>query len=93
MSLKNLICVSSNRLASTFIKILLSSGPTLFIASLLKIPIFIQEQNSYPGITNKILSKYADKIIVSYENMEKFIKMYFSFDAFVIINFFYSFYY
>ncbi|MDC3179082.1 undecaprenyldiphospho-muramoylpentapeptide beta-N-acetylglucosaminyltransferase [Flavobacteriales bacterium] len=49
-----------------------ASGPTLFIASLLKIPIFIQEQNSYPGITNKILSKYADKIFVSYENMEKF---------------------
>ena len=49
-----------------------ASGPTLFIANLFRIPIFIQEQNSYPGITNKILSKYADKIFVSYDRMEKF---------------------
>ena len=49
-----------------------ASGPTLIIASFFKIPIFIQEQNYYPGITNKILSKFAYKIFVSYESMEKF---------------------
>ena len=48
-----------------------ASGPTLLIANLFRIPIFIQEQNSYPGITNKILSKYADKIFVSYDKMKK----------------------
>ena len=51
-----------------------ASGPTLFIASLLKIPIFIQEQNSYPGITNKILSKYADKIFVSLKIWKSFFR-------------------
>lgn len=49
-----------------------ASGPVLFICSILRMPILLQEQNSYPGITNKILSKGADKICVAYQNMERF---------------------
>lgn len=49
-----------------------ASGPTLFIASLLGIPYIIQEQNSYAGVTNKLLSKKAKRICVAYPNMEKF---------------------
>lgn len=49
-----------------------ASGPILFICSILRKPILLQEQNSYPGITNKILSKGADKICVAYQNMERF---------------------
>jgi len=48
------------------------SGPVMFCGYLLGIKIFIQEQNSYAGITNKILSKFAKKIFVAYENMEQF---------------------
>lgn len=51
-----------------------ASGPILFIAAFLGIDIFIQEQNSYPGITNKILSKFAKKIFVAYDGMEHFFK-------------------
>ncbi len=49
-----------------------ASGPVLRIASSRKIPTLIQEQNSYPGITNKILSKKVNKICVAYEKMGKF---------------------
>ena len=49
-----------------------ASGPMLRIASLKNIPTVIQEQNSYPGITNKILSKSVNKICVAYDNMERF---------------------
>jgi UDP-N-acetylglucosamine--N-acetylmuramyl-(pentapeptide) pyrophosphoryl-undecaprenol N-acetylglucosamine transferase len=49
-----------------------ASGPTLFVASLLKIPTLIQEQNSYAGITNKWLAKKARKICVAYPQMDKF---------------------
>jgi UDP-N-acetylglucosamine--N-acetylmuramyl-(pentapeptide) pyrophosphoryl-undecaprenol N-acetylglucosamine transferase len=41
------------------------------MASMMGIPTVIQEQNSYPGITNKLLSKKADAICV-YENLERF---------------------
>ncbi len=51
-----------------------ASGPVLFIATLFGIKIFIQEQNSYPGITNKILSKFAKKIFVAYDNLNQFFK-------------------
>lgn len=51
-----------------------ASGPVLFIATLFGIKIFIQEQNSYPGITNKILSKFAKKIFVAYDNLNLFFK-------------------
>jgi UDP-N-acetylglucosamine--N-acetylmuramyl-(pentapeptide) pyrophosphoryl-undecaprenol N-acetylglucosamine transferase len=49
-----------------------ASGPMLFMASQKGIPTLIQEQNSYPGITNKILSKKAAKVCVAYENMDRF---------------------
>lgn len=49
-----------------------ASGPLLKAASVSGIPTVIQEQNSYPGITNKWLSKKADKICVAYENLEQF---------------------
>ena len=51
-----------------------ASGPVMYIAALLRIPVFIQEQNSYPGLTNRILSKYAKKIFVAYDGMEKYFK-------------------
>ena len=49
-----------------------ASGPLLQMANMLKIPTLIQEQNSYPGITNKLLSKKANAICVAYENLERF---------------------
>ncbi len=49
-----------------------ASGPTLKMASMLGIPTLIQEQNSFPGITNKVLAKRADKICVAFEGLEKF---------------------
>ena len=49
-----------------------ASGPIVFIASLLKVPTLIQEQNSFPGLTNRILSKKVDLISVAYDNMDKF---------------------
>lgn len=49
-----------------------ASGPTLKTAGMMGIPTLIQEQNSYAGVTNKLLAKKADKICVAYEGMEKF---------------------
>ncbi|MFE3870062.1 undecaprenyldiphospho-muramoylpentapeptide beta-N-acetylglucosaminyltransferase [Flavobacterium sp. ZS1P70] len=49
-----------------------ASGPLLQVAAIAGIPTIIQEQNSYPGITNKWLSKKANKICVAYENLELF---------------------
>lgn len=49
-----------------------ASGPLLYAAASKKIPTLIQEQNSFPGITNKILSKKVNIICVSYENMERY---------------------
>jgi len=49
-----------------------ASGPMLRVASNAGIPTLIQEQNSYPGITNKILSKKVDKICVAYEGMDRY---------------------
>ena len=49
-----------------------ASGTVLKVASMLGIPTVIQEQNSYPGITNKLLAKKASKICVAYENLERF---------------------
>ncbi len=49
-----------------------ASGPTLIMASRKGIPTLIQEQNSFPGITNKLLSKRAQKICVAYDNLERF---------------------
>jgi UDP-N-acetylglucosamine--N-acetylmuramyl-(pentapeptide) pyrophosphoryl-undecaprenol N-acetylglucosamine transferase len=49
-----------------------ASGPLLQAANSMNIPTLIQEQNSYPGITNKLLSKKANSICVAYENLEQF---------------------
>jgi UDP-N-acetylglucosamine--N-acetylmuramyl-(pentapeptide) pyrophosphoryl-undecaprenol N-acetylglucosamine transferase len=49
-----------------------ASGPLLKVASSKGIPSLIQEQNSYPGITNKLLSKKAKKICVAYDGLERF---------------------
>jgi UDP-N-acetylglucosamine--N-acetylmuramyl-(pentapeptide) pyrophosphoryl-undecaprenol N-acetylglucosamine transferase len=49
-----------------------ASGPLLQVAVSKGIPSLIQEQNSYPGITNKILSKKADKICVAYDGLDRF---------------------
>lgn len=49
-----------------------ASGPTLWMAASLGIPTVIQEQNSYAGVTNKLLSKKTDKICVAYDGMERF---------------------
>ena len=49
-----------------------ASGPTLKMAASMGIPTLIQEQNSYAGVTNKILSKSARMICVAYEGMERF---------------------
>ncbi len=51
-----------------------ASGPVLWTAAKQKIPVVIQEQNSFPGITNRILGKKADKICVAYEGMETYFK-------------------
>jgi UDP-N-acetylglucosamine--N-acetylmuramyl-(pentapeptide) pyrophosphoryl-undecaprenol N-acetylglucosamine transferase len=49
-----------------------ASAPLLYAATSMKIPSLIQEQNSYAGITNKILAKRVQKICVAYEGMEKY---------------------
>lgn len=49
-----------------------ASGPTLNVAESLGIPTLIQEQNSYAGVTNKLLAKKARKICVAYEGMSRF---------------------
>ena len=49
-----------------------ASGPTLKMAASMGIPTLIQEQNSYAGVTNKILAKGARLICVAYEGMERF---------------------
>jgi UDP-N-acetylglucosamine--N-acetylmuramyl-(pentapeptide) pyrophosphoryl-undecaprenol N-acetylglucosamine transferase len=49
-----------------------ASGPLLQVAALRNIPSLIQEQNSYPGITNKLLGKKVDKICVAYDGLERF---------------------
>ena len=49
-----------------------ASGPLLHVAAKLGVPTVIQEQNSYAGITNKLLAKKAKKICVAYEGMERF---------------------
>ena len=49
-----------------------ASGPTLRVAGKLGIPTLIQEQNSYAGLTNKLLAKNAKKICVAYDGMDVF---------------------
>jgi len=49
-----------------------ASGPVLRVSARLGIPTVLQEQNSYAGVTNKILGRKAKKICVAYDNMERF---------------------
>lgn len=49
-----------------------ASGPTLKAAQKAGIPTLLQEQNSYPGVTNKLLAKEAGSICVAYEGTERF---------------------
>jgi UDP-N-acetylglucosamine--N-acetylmuramyl-(pentapeptide) pyrophosphoryl-undecaprenol N-acetylglucosamine transferase len=49
-----------------------ASGPLLQVAAMKGVPTLIQEQNSFPGITNKLLSKKVTKVCVAYEGLERF---------------------
>lgn len=49
-----------------------ASGPVVFIASILRKPTLIHEQNSVPGITNRILGRFADAIALSYQESQKY---------------------
>lgn len=49
-----------------------ASGPTLNMAQRMGVPTLLQEQNSYAGVTNKLLAKKAKRICVAYEGMERF---------------------
>jgi len=49
-----------------------ASGPTLYVANKKNIPSLIQEQNSFPGITNKLLASKTQKICVAYDGLHKF---------------------
>ena len=49
-----------------------ASGPTLWMAASLRVPVLIQEQNSYAGLTNKLLGKRAAKICVAYKGMNAY---------------------
>lgn len=49
-------------------------GPILFIASMYKIPTLIHEQNAFPGITNKILSRFVDCVAISFTESKSFFK-------------------
>lgn len=49
-------------------------GPVLFNAAKMKIPTLIHEQNAFPGATNKILSKFVDKVAISFKESERFFK-------------------
>lgn len=49
-----------------------ASGPMVYSAARKGAKIILQEQNSFPGITNKLLAKYAEKICVAYDNTDRF---------------------
>ncbi len=49
-----------------------ASGPVLQVANMLGIPTLLQEQNSYAGVTNKLLARKADKICVAYDKMDRY---------------------
>lgn len=51
-----------------------ASGPLLYMASRMDIPTLLQEQNSYPGVTNKLLCKRAKTICVAYDKLDRFFK-------------------
>ncbi|NLM59027.1 MAG: undecaprenyldiphospho-muramoylpentapeptide beta-N-acetylglucosaminyltransferase [Clostridium sp.] len=49
-------------------------GPVVFNASRMKIPTLVHEQNAFPGVTNKILSKFVDKVAISFKESTKYFK-------------------
>lgn len=49
-------------------------GPVVYMASRMKIPTLIHEQNAFPGITNKILSRFVDKVLITFEESKKYFK-------------------
>lgn len=49
-------------------------GPVVFIGALLKIKTVIHEQNVIPGVTNRILSKFTDKVLISFEESRQYFK-------------------
>ncbi|MDM1345463.1 undecaprenyldiphospho-muramoylpentapeptide beta-N-acetylglucosaminyltransferase [Myroides marinus] len=49
-----------------------ASGAVVKVAASMSIPTLIQEQNSFPGITNKLLGKKANRVCVAYDNLERF---------------------
>ena len=49
-----------------------ASGPLNYMASKMGVPVYLQEQNSFPGITNKLMKDAAKKICVAYEGMDRF---------------------
>lgn len=49
-----------------------ASGPLLFVAAKLGVPTLIQEQNAWPGITNRLLGKYVQRICVAHQKMDQF---------------------
>jgi len=50
------------------------SGPVVFVAWLLWIPVFIQEQNSFPGVTTRLLAKLARRVYLTFETSKKYFK-------------------
>ena len=50
------------------------SGPVVYMASKKKIPTVIHEQNAFPGITNRILSRYVDRVFITFEEANKYFK-------------------
>lgn len=50
------------------------SGPIVYMATRMKIPTCIHEQNVFPGITNKILSRFVDLVLVTFEESRKYFK-------------------
>ena len=51
-----------------------ASGPAISVAGKMKIPVFLQEQNVYPGVTTRMLAKYAKVIYASYEDSKKYLQ-------------------
>lgn len=49
-----------------------ASAPVAIVASMLKIPVFLQEQNSFPGLVNRKVSKYAKCVFTAYPDMKRF---------------------
>ena len=49
-----------------------ASGPTMWVAAKRGIPVLVQEQNQFAGMTNKLVAKAADKFCVAYDGMERF---------------------